>query len=110
MSIPVTCPNGHEHRVKNSLAGKVGLCPNCKAPIHVPERSGDDALMDILNPNESGLSGSSLSVEDPGADSGEVWPRAAVQPALKVCPKCHSEIPGEANICPNCRTYVASLM
>ncbi len=110
MSIPVTCPNGHSHRVKNSFAGKVGLCPDCNAPIHVPEREADDAIMDILKPDESGLSGTTLPTPDSDGDSDELWPREGAQSVVKVCPKCHSEIPGEANVCSNCRTYVASLM
>ena len=109
MSISVTCPNGHTHKVKNSLAGKVGLCPDCMAPIHVPEPSTEDVIMNVLSPEESGLSGSALSVDDRSDEPDDNW-SSEPQAALKICPKCHSEIPGDASICSNCRTYIASLI
>jgi len=35
MGIPVTCPNGHEFKVKDKYAGKKGLCPYCKGQVAV---------------------------------------------------------------------------
>jgi uncharacterized paraquat-inducible protein A len=107
MSIPVTCPNGHKHKVKDSLAGKVGLCPNCKAPIHVPEPSVEDAMMDILNPSESGLSGTGFLVDEIENEDADWSPE--VPEGMKICPKCHAEVPSGASICGNCRTYIATL-
>ncbi|MEE9603671.1 MAG: hypothetical protein V3V75_10225, partial [Thermoguttaceae bacterium] len=52
MTIRVVCPNGHALKVKDSFAGKVGLCPKCKAQIHVPRADdgdmSEDAIADIL--------------------------------------------------------------
>ena len=44
MGIPVTCPNGHEFKVKDRYAGKKGLCPYCKGQVavRVPAASTDD--------------------------------------------------------------------
>jgi hypothetical protein len=39
MSIPVVCPNGPQHKVKDRYAGKLRLCPICRAPIHIPGAS-----------------------------------------------------------------------
>ncbi|MCG8451018.1 MAG: hypothetical protein MI725_15730 [Pirellulales bacterium] len=35
MGISVTCPNGHEFKVKDKYAGKKGLCPYCKGQVKV---------------------------------------------------------------------------
>lgn len=118
MSIPVKCPNGHSLKIKESYAGKTGLCPICKArikvPIPQPRETSDDVLMDILKPSESGLSGIALNISDLGdgrdnsADSGYSWTKSPT-PTVKICPKCHTQIPYEATVCPNCRTWVARL-
>ena len=39
MSIQVVCPNGHVLKVSDDYAGKMGLCPVCKARIKVPQPS-----------------------------------------------------------------------
>ena len=46
MGIPVTCPNGHEFKVKDRYAGKKGLCPYCKGQVavRVPDVSSSDNL------------------------------------------------------------------
>ena len=36
MGIVAQCPNGHRLNVKNHLAGKTGLCPNCGAKFRIP--------------------------------------------------------------------------
>ena len=46
MGIPVTCPNGHEFKVKEKYAGKKGLCPFCKdqVAVRVPKADSSDSL------------------------------------------------------------------
>jgi len=46
MGIPVTCPHGHQFKVKDKYAGKKGLCPFCKdqVAVRVPDPSTSDAL------------------------------------------------------------------
>ena len=39
MSIRCVCPNGHPLTVSDSLAGKSGLCPLCRAPVRVPQKA-----------------------------------------------------------------------
>jgi hypothetical protein len=36
MGIRVTCPNGHRLNLKNSLAGRRGVCPHCGAKFVIP--------------------------------------------------------------------------
>ena len=35
MGIAVTCPNGHQFKVKDKYAGKKGLCPYCEGQVLV---------------------------------------------------------------------------
>ena len=135
MSIPVQCPNGHKHKVKDSFAGKVGLCPICNAPIHVPDKATEDAIMDILQPETTGLSGIGLVPADvsralkeaaAGAEAGtkagagveakaaggakaagEVEAKTSAERPIpsKVCKKCHNQIPDDAEECLYCKVF-----
>src|SRR5689334_1795616 len=50
MGIEITCPNGHQLRIKEKYAGKAGLCPKCRAAINVPALvpSSIDELIDLV--------------------------------------------------------------
>lgn len=113
MSIRVVCPNGHVLKVKDSLAGKVGLCPTCKARVRVPEvrreEFSEDAILNILGPHvpspaphAAGRQASEIG--DPASPGGR---RAA--PPKKSCHKCNREISAAIHICPFCHTYIAEL-
>jgi len=64
MSIQVVCPNGHPLTLEDACAGRLGLCPVCKAPVKVPqpdsrpvsERSELDFLVPRATEQESQLS------------------------------------------------------
>ena len=43
MGIRFLCPNGHRLNVKEFLAGKRGICPECDARFLVPLESGGQA-------------------------------------------------------------------
>jgi hypothetical protein len=77
MPIKVTCPNGHAMNVKDSFAGKVGLCPVCRAKVKVPKLPGgmsEDDIISVLGPHEPGLSGiSSLASSDSFASSSSIF-------------------------------------
>lgn len=135
MSIKVKCPNGHQLKVKDSFAGKTGLCPMCKAEIHVPvpEPAGlisEDDIIDVLgahaplsnhSASTSGISldpalDSTLAGSDSSLQLGEKIARthasdSTVSHAMpkKICTKCNREISAGFHICPFCRTYVANL-
>ncbi len=108
MSIRVVCPNGHVLDIKNKYAGKTGFCPVCKARVEVPVPQTDvfseDSIMDVLQPNESGLSLNAMNCEP---DTGDSWSKDEDM-EVRVCAKCHKEIPVDAYVCPHCKTYVRS--
>ncbi len=113
MSIRVVCPNGHSLKIKNKFAGQTGMCPICKSRILVPapkeEVVGEDSIMDILSPEESGLSEIEAETPEFDTETGDVWSGMGGSVAPKICSKCLEEIPGDARICPHCKTYVANL-
>ncbi len=113
MSIRVVCPNGHVLNVKDSFAGKTGLCPKCKARVEVPSAQADslseDAILNILGPQaqEATAPVSPLVAMEMGQ-----WPEPAGERKLipkKSCHRCYREISAELHICPFCHTYIASL-
>ncbi len=111
MSISVTCPNGHELSVKDSFAGKAGLCPKCKARVQVPELPpgdlSEDSIMDILGPSDV----NPVPQYSAAADSGYSGPAEhdPNAPPKKSCHKCNREISAAIHICPFCHTYIAEL-
>ncbi|MBN2021702.1 MAG: hypothetical protein JW809_02825 [Pirellulales bacterium] len=114
MSIRVTCPNGHQLRVKDACAGKTGLCPVCKAKVHVPDPNGsmsEDDIISVLGPHEPG-NGSHLSAAA-GESRSSIGSRSGIRegasPPKKSCNNCNREIAAGTHICPFCRTYIANL-
>jgi hypothetical protein len=116
MAIQVTCPNGHTLKVSDEMAGKRGLCPICKAKVEVPKREAgeltEEAILEILTAGEESprAKAAETSDLDPMAQRAAAR-RAPEGPATprKTCPRCHAIIPGGMKICPNCKTYVATL-
>ena len=113
MAIHVTCPNGHRLVVQDSGAGKVGLCPACKAQVVIPRPSNgqlsEDEIADFLTaPDTSRKPHGSTPGYRPTEGEGS---RAAHNPTppKKACTKCNREIASGTHICPFCRTYIASL-
>ncbi|HLA84458.1 MAG TPA: hypothetical protein VJL29_06665 [Thermoguttaceae bacterium] len=109
MSIQVTCPNGHVLRVKSCFAGKVGLCPTCKAKVLVPQIDGsfsEEEIIDVLGPHDPSQSGAGSTIVSNRSLDHTV---ASPAPPKKSCSKCNREIAAGTHICPFCRTYIASL-
>lgn len=109
MSIQFACPNGHLLRVKDSFAGKKGLCPACKAPIQVPKPATDeleDEVLQIIGPHNP--DSSELPLEPLSGTAVEHLRRSPATP-YKSCIRCHREIGSAVHICPFCHTYVAEL-
>jgi hypothetical protein len=114
VSIHVVCSNGHALKIKEKYAGAMGLCPMCRVPIKIPDPSdvfGDESIMDVLQPHESGLSGVALQVSDiPSTKEGSsIGPQTNVDTTAKVCTKCGKGSPESAHICPYCHTYMPKL-
>jgi anti-anti-sigma factor len=106
MSIRTFCPNGHPVRVQEELAGKTGLCPRCRARLHVPlvEQDGD-------RPRPSG----EFARQAPRPDwaTGE---SAASAPGLpyplkkktRLCVGCGNIASQSFNVCPRCGTTLST--
>jgi len=106
MSIRVVCPNGHTLKVRESFAGKVGLCPMCKARVEVPKLEEDfseDAIMGILGPHVT----SDESAERTTSYRSERRERGRTP--KKSCHQCNRQISAAIHICPHCHTYIAKL-
>ncbi len=126
MSIRLTCPNGHALKVDESMAGRVGLCPACKARVQIPKIqpsavSEEDILSLLADPPEqniqpaAGTAGSAVSANQAaksaaGAATGPAkFTPPPVPMPTKRCIKCHAEIAVVMHICPHCHTYVAKV-
>jgi hypothetical protein len=112
MSIRVTCPNGHALKVDETMAGKTGLCPACKARVQVPKPVArgvsEDMILGLLD-GASPDSDQSGSLSDPPFSArysagSDPLPAGAVK---KNCVKCHQPISAQMHICPFCHTYIA---
>jgi hypothetical protein len=62
---------------------------------------GDESIMDVLKPHESGLSIIPLRSVAAGDKSGRVQTQSLI-----VCRRCHRQIPAEADACPFCKAVV----
>lgn len=114
MSIKVTCPKGHQLKVKDNMAGKTGLCPMCKGQTYVyvplPEKSiSEEAILDFLGPSQT----APMSTSSSGIDLEEAGPHRPDtdhhETPWKSCVKCNRDIPSQTRICPHCHTYLADL-
>lgn len=109
MSIKVVCPNGHELRVKDSLAGKTGLCPTCKARVSVPEPEApsmdESAILSIIGPYDPGKTTRASAPANP-FDEEQAKPAPAKKKEMRRCTHCEKEIEAETHICPYCKRYI----
>jgi hypothetical protein len=111
MSIRCVCQNGHVLKVKDSFAGRSGLCPSCRARVDVPQlvkkSISEDAIL--------GLLGRQSSAERAAAESSGVLLAASESGMIrlpfpkKTCSRCNQEVSAGAHICPHCHTYIANL-
>jgi hypothetical protein len=114
MSIRVVCPNGHVLNVRDDLAGKIGLCPTCKARVEVPESRGgglsEEAIMGILGPPVARPLHPELAPDPMDLlAASTVSERDDRGPPMKSCEKCGQLILAGTHICPHCHTYIGRL-
>ena len=112
MAIRCVCPNGHVMQVKDSLAGRSGLCPTCKARMKVPELRtqpvSEDAILDILGPQTSSPQADTLTSYDL-SETKTIHTAHKGGVPKKSCHKCNEEISSSTHVCPYCHTYIANL-
>jgi hypothetical protein len=109
MSIQVVCPNGHPLKVQGSAAGKIGLCPVCKARVKVPQpdvrQVSEDAILDFLGPCKP-----EPPRETPAAvDTSAVASNDGTSGSNKRCNRCNRELAPSIHVCPYCHTYIEGL-
>ncbi len=109
MAIKVTCPNGHTLRVKDSLAGKTGLCPTCKARVSVPEPTreaiDESDILQVIGPYDPAKS-QVVRPDSPFEDGAE---EKSSKVEMRRCMSCEREIEAETHICPHCHHYIGGV-
>jgi hypothetical protein len=109
MSIQVVCPNGHPLKVQASAAGKIGLCPVCKARVKVPQpdvrQVSEDAILDFLGPCKPEPPRERPVAADPSAVGASDGPAGSI----KKCNRCNREMAASMHVCPYCHTYIEGL-
>jgi hypothetical protein len=112
MSIRCVCRNGHVLRVRESLAGRVGLCPACKTEVSVPRPKtacvSEDAILGILGESVPRHHRDTFDNVDALADTAPSGIHRHETPK-KSCQRCNQEVSAESHICPYCHTYIANL-
>ena len=115
MSIEVKCPNGHNLKVKDSMAGVTGRCPLCKSLVQVPKpvpqptALSEDAILDFLGPSPNLEDKSASDTIHDFGDSVIMHGSAVHRTPRKTCAKCNRDIPALIHICPYCHTYLSEL-
>ena len=102
MSIQVVCPNGHPLTLDDASAGRIGLCPVCKAPVKVPQADSrplsENAALD--------LPGTAKTETSPGKSllpGGTVFGHAERgKPSVRRCSRCNREVIASLSACPHC--------
>lgn len=90
MSIRVTCPSGHPLKLADSMAGRVGPCPICRKPVHVPASGARLVDAHVVG---TGARQAKQSAEQPPADASPLPPAALdVGPAPPSAPPAPSEV------------------
>ncbi len=88
MGIVAYCPRGHRVKVKDDLAGRKGICPQCAARFRIPEKGAELPLARVVSLDEAeaaGLpraraanrSGASRPQQPAAAEPGVTHPAAA---------------------------------
>ncbi len=107
MSIQVVCSNGHPLTVDESCAGKIGLCPVCKAPVRVPQPDNrplsEDAALDFLGPAMSNVTAAKTFLSGAAPRS----PGDTAKFPKKRCGRCNREVMASLPVCPYCHNSFA---
>ena len=117
MGIAVTCPNGHEFKVKDKYAGKKGLCPYCKGQVavRVPDSTSPETLSKaayraaaedhgavVTTTASSVFDDDEVRVNDPSASSSLLG-SSVIRHNIKC--KCGERVPMWFAKCPKCGTF-----
>lgn len=117
MGISVTCPNGHEFKVKDKYAGKKGLCPFCKdqVAVRVPDAVSSEQLQKaarraaaqehgIKTMPDDAASVYEDSLNQDASSSGSMLGSSVLQHNIKC--KCGHRVPMWFARCPKCGEFM----
>lgn len=115
MGISVTCPNGHEFKVKDKYAGKKGICPFCKdqVAVRVPDAVSSEELQKAARrvaAQEHGAGAAAAgsvfddSLNQDASSSGSLLGSSVLQHNVKC--KCGNRVPMWFARCPKCGEYM----
>lgn len=114
MGISVTCPNGHEFKVKDKYAGKKGLCPFCPGQVKVlvPDANSSGVIESAAFRavrQEHSSSGDSSVLDDSGDShsndsSASLLGSSVIRHNIKC--QCGERVPMWYAKCPKCGTFL----
>jgi len=90
MGIRFECPNGHRLHVKQFLAGKRGICPECDARFIVPAASGGRAEAGANGTHEIVSSASAVAAPPVSAPPVAAPPVPEVKLSISTPPRLRS--------------------
>ena len=76
MGIAVTCPNGHQFKVKDKYAGKKGICPYCEGQVlvRVPDALSSQEFRKAVHRAAAADRAASSDIKKKGSRSAGVIP------------------------------------
>jgi len=121
MGISVSCPNGHDFKVKDKYAGKKGLCPYCpgQVAVHVPDAVSSEGLTDAAyraaaeehGGGAAAAAAASVFDDDPHdsqtpdpSTSGSLIGSSVIRHNIKC--KCGERVPMWFARCPKCGEFI----
>lgn len=115
MGISVSCPNGHEFKVKDKYAGKKGLCPYCegqvfvRVPDAVSSKDLTNAALRAAAEEHGAAPAASASVfDDPhpqdSGTSGSLLGSSVIRHNIRC--KCGERVPMWFARCPKCKEFI----
>jgi len=121
MGISVTCPNGHDFKVKDKYAGKKGLCPYCpgQVAVRVPAAISSKGLTDAAyraaaeehGGGVAAAAAASVFDDDPHdsqtsdpSTSGSLIGSSVIRHNIKC--KCGERVPMWFARCPKCGEFI----
>ena len=115
MGISVTCPNGHQFKVKDKYAGKKGICPFCKdqVAVRVPDAVSSEELQKAARraaaqEHGAGAAATASVFDEPekqdDSSSGSLLSSSVLRHNVKC--KCGHHVPMWFARCPKCGEFM----
>lgn len=93
MGIIAFCPQGHRVKVKDHLAGRKGICPECGARFRIPLESADAPPSSPVPPEAAASAAAPAAVTSPGAPPATSPTGTPVARIVSLDPELASTLP-----------------